>query len=475
MTIALRDYQTEGVAKIRASLRDHRRVLFVLSTGGGKTVIFTFIAESASAKGNDIMIVAHRQEIVEQISSALDAMGVRHGMIMPGRTMTGDRVQVAMVQTIARRLDTIKKPPALLIVDEAHHGVAGQWRKVTEAFPAAKILGVTATPERLDGKGLSDAFDDMVRGPGTKWLIEAGHLAGFDYFAPPSQVDFTAIRTRMGEYALDDLAAAMDRATITGDAVQHYREALAGRPAIAFCVTVEHAVHVAEQFRSAGIAAASVDGSMDKALRRDRIRALADGRLHVLTSCDLISEGVDVPVCAGAILLRPTKSLGMHLQQIGRVLRRKPDGSRAVILDHVGNVSRHGLPDADRNWSLAGRKKKESAPGVRTCRLCYAVVPAGPVGLFRCSGDLEEGDSCPILAPDPAAKAPPTVVDGKLEKFVDPATWARGVDLKNGSYYQLLELADTEDKLRQVAKARGYHHGWVKRVLRARAERQVAA
>ena len=180
---ALRDYQVKAVAAIRAAFTQYRRVLFVLPTGGGKTVIFAYITSHAAAKGNRVIVLAHRQEIADQISVALTAMGVPHGRIQPGYAMTDDLVQVGMVQTVARRLEAIPAP-ALLVIDEAHHAVAGTWAKIAAAWPNAKVLGVTATPERLDGVGLRDAFDQMVVGPDVRELIDAGYLAPFRYLAP---------------------------------------------------------------------------------------------------------------------------------------------------------------------------------------------------------------------------------------------------------------------------------------------------
>lgn len=466
MAITLRPYQEKAVGEVRDALRAHPRVLLVSPTGSGKTRMFAYITDAASARGNAVTILAHRQEIVDQIGAALDEIGVRHGRIAAGHTMTDDPVQVAMVQTLARRLDRVRRP-ALLVVDEAHHGVAGSWQKITAAWAGIKILGVSATPERLDGRGLKDAFDVLVQGPTIKSLIGSGFLAEFDYFAPPTKIDLSEVKTRMGEYAIDQLAVAMDKAAITGDAVEHYREHLAGRPAIAFCCTVAHAEHVAAQFRAAGFKAASVDGAMDKARRRDAISALGDGRLNLLSSCDLISEGVDVPICAGAILLRPTKSLALHLQQCGRVLRPKKDGGKAVILDHVGNWHRHGPIDAERAWSLDGRTKKAAAPGVRQCKTCFIVIPAGT------RPDCAD-TACPLLTADAEARALPEQVAGKLERVAAPSDivtfdWAGGIDVlraQGPEWKALLARAEGDrGRLQQIAKARKYHHAWVDRVL----------
>jgi DNA repair protein RadD len=475
VTFALRPYQQTTVDAIRGEYaKGAKRVLLVSPTGSGKTVMFSYVASSAAAKSKRIVVLAHRREIVDQISRALTEMDVQHGLIVAGQPTGNEPVQAAMVQTLARRLDKMTAPD-LLVIDEAHHGVAGQWRTVTEAWPNTKILGVTATPQRLDGKGLGGAFDTMVQGPTVASLIRDRHLAGYDYLAPPTKVDLSHIKVRGGDFAVEDLAKAVDHATITGDAVEHYRETLNGRPAVAFCVTRAHAEHVAQQFRDAGYAAASVDGTMTKDARRGLIAALADGRINVLTSCELISEGVDVPVVAGAILLRPTKSLSMYLQQVGRCLRKKADGSRAVILDHVGNVHIHGLPDEDREWTLTGKTKKQ-AEGISTCKLCFHAFPASVVrdSGFQCAARRTE--PCPYTTEEgkaAVAKEVPQVVEGKLKRFVKDWSWAEGIDAKAArgrDWDQLLNLADTEDKLKMIQKARGYKRGWCRHVLGDRAK-----
>jgi superfamily II DNA or RNA helicase len=458
--VKLRSYQDDLVQRVRAEFGARkRRVLAVSPTGSGKTVVLTYIALGASSRGNTVTIVAHRQEIVDQISRALDAFGVQHGLIMPGRTHTDDPVQVAMIQTVGRRLDRMAAP-TLMVVDEAHHSPSKTYLEILDRWSSAKVLGVTATPERLDGRGLGDVFDAMVIGPSVRSLIGSGHLAAFDYFAPPPIADISGVGTAMGDYKIGDLADAMDRATITGDAVDHYRDHLGGRPALAFCVTVAHAEHVAETFRAAGYRAASVDGAMDRTTRRDRIAALADGRLNVLTSCDVVSEGTDIPVCAGAILLRPTRSLSMFLQQVGRALRPKSDGSRAVILDHVGNVERFGMPDDPRAWTLDGRAKRHTAASICQCKKCYQIFPAGQA--VDCGAAC---DDCPMKREGGGEPiAPPECVGGRLTKREDPLAWAGGIDLALASgaeWRALLERAGGKvDRLKMIARSRGYKRGW---------------
>ena len=385
--IALRPYQETAVNDIRATFANWLRVLFVLPTGGGKTVIFTTISLRTARTGKRVVIVAHRAEIIDQISNAMAQMGVRHGRIQAGHPMTSDLVQVGMVQTVARRLGQIA-PPALLIVDEAHHAVATTWAKIIAAWPRAYVLGVTATPERLDGKGLGDIFQTMVLGPTLRELIDGGYLADYRYLAPPTKIDLSGVGTVAGDYNTGDLEKVLSRAEIIGDVVKHYFEYLNGKTAVVFCATIAHARQVAQRFNEARVPAAVIDGKMSPEVRRELVAQLRAGRLKVLTSCDLISEGFDVPAVNGAVLLRPTKSRALHRQQIGRALRLKPDGSPAVILDHVGNVAQHGLPDDRVEWSLEGRPHNQAAdkpttPSFRRCSSCHVVFPAG-TGVAQC-------------------------------------------------------------------------------------------
>lgn len=387
-SVHLRDYQEQALADVRSAMRRHRRVLLQAPTGAGKTVIFAELARRVSLRGKRVCILVHRRELLRQTCAKLADAGVAHATIeASAKGVSRSTVSVASVQTLARRLQHYAGAFDLIVVDEAHHAVAGQWRAITDAYPTAYVLGVTATPSRLDGRGLGDAFDDLIVGPTPRELIAADYLADYAAFAPPGGgPDLSGIRTRMGDYEAKGLAACMSAGKLVGDAVEHYERHADGRPAVAFCVTVAHAEAVAETFRASGYSATAVDGSLDNAERERRIAGLANGQVQVLTSCDLISEGLDIPGISAAILLRPTKSLGLYLQQVGRALRPKPDGSRAVILDHAGNVLMHGLPCVERPWSLTAPKKakeKGRAP-VRQCMECYAFSPAGAAECEQC-------------------------------------------------------------------------------------------
>jgi superfamily II DNA or RNA helicase len=377
----LRPYQLQAVEEIRQAYQQrHRSVLFVLPTGGGKTTIFSHITRETAARGNRVCILVHRAELLRQASASLEALDVPHGLIAANRSMDLSRsVQVASVQTLARRLHRI--PPEffnLLVIDEAHHSNAGTWAKVLNHCTKARVLGVTATPVRCDGRGLGEWYSAMVLGPTPAELTEQGYLAPARVLAPPIGFDTSGLRRRMGDFDMTQAGQELQAGQAMGDCLSHYRRYLDGQTAIAFCCSVAHAEAVARLFNDHGVAAASIDGTMDAATREQLLADLGAGRLKVLTSCALIGEGVDVPSVAGCILLRPTQSVSLHLQMIGRCLRPQP-GKQAVILDHVGNVLRLGHHLEEREWTLAGTPKKdrEAAPSVKICPACFAAMPSG--------------------------------------------------------------------------------------------------
>ncbi|MCW8918950.1 MAG: DEAD/DEAH box helicase [Gammaproteobacteria bacterium] len=465
----LRGYQQAGVDALRKHYASGlEKLLYVLPTGGGKTFVFCYIANQAVARGNNVLILVHRKELLLQASRSLSELGVKHGLIAPGHTPTKHPVQVASVQTIVRRMHHMKWPPGLIVVDEAHHLTAGSlWGKVIEYYDGVPVLGVTATPERLDGQGLGDHaggfFQEMVLGPTIGELIEMGNLVRPVVYSSPIEVDLTGVRkTAGGDYNAKQLGGAVDKPRITGSAVDHYRKYLGGAPAIAFCASVAHAEHVAAQFRAAGYQAVSLDGNVPDGERKRRIADLGTGRLNLITSCDIISEGTDIPIVAGAILLRPTASLSLYLQQVGRALRPYNGKKEAIILDHVGNsgsmengvfVPKHGLPDEDRDWSIDGRAKGKRAKdddqqiNVRQCEQCYRVHKPAP-----CCPHC--GYSYPVQAREIEE------VDGQLEQ-ITPEMVKRERKKEQGK-------AKSYDDLLKIARERGYKPGWARYVAKSR-------
>lgn len=469
MPVKLRDYQTDLLNRTRDELKRlvgdglPPSVCVVAPTGAGKTVLFVKMAADLASLGKSTLILSHRQELIKQISRALSEQSVPHGIIAPKQPQTNDLVQVASVNTAIRRLGSMTKP-RLLVIDEAHHANAKTWEVIIEwCRDVSRIVGVTATPQRLDGKGLDDKFTSLIIGPSIKWLTtELNPASGMTFlspprvYAPPQVVDLSKVKSSFGDFKKNELVEAVDKATVTGDAVQHYIKLGRGMPAVAFCVSVAHAEHVAEQFNLAGIKAASVDGEMADDRRADVLKSLEDGRIQVLTSCELISEGFDLPKIGCAILLRPTQSLSMYLQQVGRALRPFAGKECAIILDHVGNVQRHGMPDDDREWTLEGetkesKKKKEQQLSIKTCPECFAAYPPAP--------------ECPVCG-FKSSKEDEITVDEDTELIAVTADMIKKQASQDrrkeeGKARRLVDLI-------KIEKERGYKPGWAEGRFRYR-------
>lgn len=447
--INLRPYQESAINEVRAAFRQSPSVLLVAPTGSGKTVMFSYISHSAVAKGKRIWIMAHRVELVDQISETLKRFNVAHGFIAAGYPKApGMHVQACSVQTLIRRMPE-NQPPDLIIIDEAHHAtLVNTIGRILAAYPKALMLGVTATPTRLSGEGLGDVFKTMVLGPTTQQLIDLGALSPVTVYAPPT-VDLSALHVRAGDFVISEAAEAMDKPKITGDAVTHYRKHAEAKRAVAFCTSVDHARHVAMSFVEAGFKSVHIDGTMERTMRRNVVQAFQKGEIHVLTSCDLVSEGFDCPGIEVGISLRPTASTGLWIQQVGRCLRTADGKSRAIILDHAGNTLRHGLPTDDREWSLEGREraargsKGEAVLSVRVCTQCFSAQPSGAPSCKHCGHvfpiqarkvEEVEGELQEVLASRKARKEQGSarsiealIEIGKLRGYRDPLAWANYV------------------------------------------------
>lgn len=464
---SLRPYQQQGVSDIRRAYKQgYRSPLYVAPTGSGKTVLFNHIAINASARGNTVLVLVHRVELIRQTSQKLHEQGIEHGIINAKFSPNPFApVQIASVQTLVRRLGKIPLDPDLIIVDEAHHSTAKTWGNILEYYGRARVLGVTATPIRTDGTGLGEHaggfYDELIDGPTIRSLIDGGFLVEPKVYAPTQFLDLSGVRTRMGDYAKNDLADAMDKPAIHGNAINYYRQLCDGEPAVAFCVNRAHAEHVAEEFRASGYKSWSVDGSTEDRRREALISGLSNGKVQVLTSCDLIGEGVDIPAIRAAILLRPTQSVSLYLQQIGRALRPYEGKENAIVLDHVGNCITHGLPDEERDWTLDGEEQKSSKKDeetkvrVKQCESCFGVHNPAPV--------------CPYCGHEYKRETrKPEQVDGKLEEITEEQK-------KNLRRKRMAEQAKAEslEDLKRIAKQRGYRPGWAKHVWRARQQKKT--
>lgn len=386
--------QQKVFMETRDAFRASRSVLIQAATGFGKTAIASATAKSATTRGNSVMMMVHRRELLKQASGAFEKAGIPHGLIAAG--VTGNRhstAQVALVGTLANRLDRYPAPK-LLIVDEAHHSGAKSWSDIIDYYAerGTRILGLSATPERLDGTGLGRWFKQMVCGPSVRWLMDHGRLSDYELFAPsPGQLpDLSGIRKTGGDLNRGQTAEVMSGTKVVGNAVAEYSKIAHGKRAVVFCVSIKHSLGVVEKFRAAGYRAVHIDGESGD--RDEILRDFERGQIDVLCSVDLISEGFDVPGIECAISLRPTASLSLWIQQVGRALRVAPGKTHAIILDHAGNSlpkeaggRGHGLPDQDRVWTLEGRIKKsrgagsgEEAVPTRQCPVCYRVHPPAP-------------------------------------------------------------------------------------------------
>lgn len=486
--LTLRDYQQQAINDVRKGYQDgFRAPLLVAPTGAGKTVIFSYVAATAAARGKRVLILVHRIELLRQTSKKLSEAGVSHGLINPKYSPRYyEPVQVASVQTLINRLDKLPTPD-LIVIDEAHH-VAGMntWAKVLNHFAGALKLGVTATPVRGDGHGLGleagGWFDVLVNGPQTKWLIEQGYLVKPTIFGPRNKIDLAGVKITRGDYEAKALQELMDKPSITGDAVDHYRRLCPGAPAVVFCVSISHAQHVAEEFRRAGFRAYHADGSMDDETRSAILNGLGNNTVDVVTTCDLISEGTDIPAISCAILLRPTESLGLFIQQVGRALRpvyapgydlsttegrlaavREGKG-KVYILDHVGNIIRHGFPDDERAWFLEGTKKNngkaKAEPTIRVaqCPSCYAIHLPGPT----CT-------TCGHVYPVTQLGREIAKEDGDLREMTEADRF-----LIKRQQARAVAQARTLQELEKIAVERGYKPGWAKHVFESRQKKLAA-
>lgn len=466
--IQLRPYQARIIDETRVALRAHPAVLIQSATGSGKTVLAAAMLGTARERGRRAWFLAHRDFLLEQTSRTFDQVGIPHAFIAAGRLAdAAEPIQIVSVQTLGRRLKRYP-PPDLIVWDEAHHVAARTYRQIREWAHASRHIGLSATPTRLDGRGLDSYFSTMVLGPSVSALMEAGYLSRYRAFAPGAP-DIRGIHTRAGDYATGELADVMDTSQIIGDMVRHYREKADGKRAIYFAVSVKHSQHIAASFLAAGVPAIHLDGDSPTSERIAAAQAFARGDIRVISNVDLFGEGYDLASQAGTPdavveavgLARPTQSLALHLQQVGRCLRPKPEP--AIILDHAGNLLRHGLPDDDREWSLAGierRKKSDTAPtSVRQCMQCFACAPATARVCPECGAPFA------VLAREVEE------IEGELQEIAQQV--AREADARRGR--QEVGLAKTREALELIARQRGYKSGWVDYIMKARAQKKFTA
>ena len=478
--IKLRPYQQKFIDDVREQFQlGHKRVCGVAPCGSGKTIMTGWMTRETAQNGKRVLFMVHRKELIDQTSKTFTDLGIEHGIIASGVKSNYDLpVQIASVQTLVKRIKDIPRPD-LLICDECHHILADSYMKILNYWKPY-LLGVTATPLRLGGITLHDVFDAMVMGPSVGTLIQYGNLTNFKYFAPDSDIDYSKLRSKFGEYVTSDMVKVMDRQPIIGSAIDSYKQHANGKQAIVYCVNVRHSKHTAQLFTQAGIKAAHVDGETSKARRQNIIESFRRGDITVLCNAELFGEGFDVPNCECIILLRPTQSLTLYIQQAMRGMRpddkEKNQNKVAIIIDHVENIKRFGLPDEDRQWSLDPNKVKnfmESAP-VKKCPECDEVLHAAVKVCPDCGHDFEipdyiEEDGTVQQCEDTRFKdysterndnvviTTPTLLD-LINRYM---TEAKSKDYKKvWVYYKVVDFAETLEDFKLIARCLEYKEGW---------------
>lgn len=471
MTVVLRDYQDEAATEIRLAFRNgYKAPILVLATGAGKTVVFSYIARNAAEKGNTVLILAHRDQLIKQASNKLRDYGVRHGIIMAGFTPAmHEKVQVASVQTIVRRLGKIRFTPKIIVIDEAHLSAAESYRKILAAYPDALILGVTGSPCRLDGKPLGKnsggIYDFMVKGISIAQLIKRGFLVRPVVYAPAEQLDLSGIKTSMGDYKTDELVAVMDKPKLTGCAVQHYKTICPGVPAITWCVNLMHANHVCDEFNANGIKSVVLCGDDDGAVRDRALKQLEHGEIQNIVFVGILVEGVDCPAIGAIIVLRPTLSLSSYLQVIGRGLRPFTNAAGVkkevcYVLDHAGLAFKHGLADEERDWDLDAEPKKKGKKKAQEARLNLMQC----VGVGGCFGIFEPADACPHCGKPVEVKTRTLeAAEGQLTE-ITPEMAER---IKREKSREVKDARTIED-LERIGAQRGYSKAWAKHTFEAK-------
>lgn len=435
----VRPYQEELIQEtLKKYSEGYNSPCIVLGCGGGKSVITAEIAKRSTAKGNRVLFLVHRKELVDQIRNTFTWWGVDMNLC-----------DIMMVQTLSRRLAKIQPDfYDFMIVDENHHALANTYKKIFEHF-TCKRLGVTATPVRLNGDGLGDVNDVLVEGVSTEWLIENNFLAPYKYYAP-QLVNTGKLHIKRGEFVNAEVDELLNDNIIWGDAIAHYEKLAKGKKTIVYCHSITASKAVASEFNNAGYKSAHIDANTPKKEREELIKAFATGDVTVLTNVDLFGEGLDVPNCECVILLRPTMSLTLHIQQSMRSMRYKQD-KQAIIIDHVGNVYRHGLPDDKREWTLAKRDRKKTTADKNTvsifsCEKCFGMS----------NRDEVKNRICPLCGHQQTVKE-------RAEKQVDSGAELAEVEVafefKKPLTYNYWEL-DTLEKFQTYAEEKSYNPKW---------------
>jgi DNA repair protein RadD len=459
----LRPYQSAVIDKCTAAFfQGHKYILIQASTGAGKTVVASELINRIVAGSTPVLFLAHRKEIILQTSQKLDAFGVDHGVIMGNHPRKNDHlVQVATIQTISRRLKNL--PPAgVMFIDEAHLSCGDSYKAMKFLYPDAVIIGLTATPTRTDGKGLSEIYSTIIECVPMAQLIEEGHLVKPRVFAPYTP-DMKAVHISKGDYDATETAAVMDKPQITGDIIKHWIKYAQDRKTICFASSVQHSKNIVAEFVGAGISAKHLDATTPAVERDQTLHAWRDGKFAVLSNCGLFIEGLDVPAASCCILARPTKSLTIYLQAVGRVMRPAENKTDAIILDHAGLTAVHDFVDVPREWSLEPNPKKarasdnkEPTTSVTVCAECFCSYSKklSPLACPECGAEVEQPEVAEVHAAGELIELTPELILAEAQRLEDAKAFAQALARK-----PLTETVTFADFINAGAAA-GYKDYW---------------
>lgn len=422
----LRDYQQASYDDIRKNLIYYNGVCCVLPCRSGKSYIMLEICKSAQRKNSNVLILAHRNILLNQHKQLINMNNVR----------------INSVFTEANHLGEYEKPN-LIIIDEAHISGCESYKKVCDYYKC-KIVGFTATPSRLDGQSLT-LFQKLSIGVSAEVLIERGLISKYDLYAPKINIDLSNVKMNGSDFNSEELFEIMNKRKIYGDVLENYLKLANGKQAIAYCVNVKHSMEICKLFNDHNIPAIHIDASTSLANREKSMQEFKDGKYKILCNCNLISEGITIPECDCCLLLRPTQSLSLYIQQACRCLTPQ-ENKRAIIIDFVGNVFAHGMPTDTNEWSLNKKIKVKNATRepdvlVRMCNNCYKVYNG-------------KSSICPYCNYDNGKTKKEIEYDNKkqLEKIEKFKKISKNIELNNCKNYK--ELTD-------FAIKNNYKIGWV--------------
>ena len=366
----LHPYQQQAVDNVINKFKTNKSVMLQMPTGTGKTHIF---CEIISRINQRTLILVHTRELVDQIQQRLLSFGMQAGTIMGGTIQHPHlMVQIASIQTLTKR-ETTTWPTnvSLIVIDEAHHATANSYQLILHHYnqTAAKILGVTATPYRMNNTGFKGTFETLIQSLPMNYFIEQGYLSGFRHLATASpELSRIRIDKMTNDYDLTELGNLMSEETIMSDLIESYFKHGNNQQCIVFAVNRYHSEVIVNRYRAAGISANYIDSQTPKEERKKIIADFKAKKIQVLSNVQIFTEGFDCPDISVVQLARPTKSLVLYMQMVGRGLRVKSDGSQALILDNAGLWKRHGLVTKNRKWQLEGVENSVKTIAVKNAK-----------------------------------------------------------------------------------------------------------